>query len=235
MALPKIESARYTTELPVTKLKVDYRPFLVKEQKILLQAMESEESSTINNSLTDLLKACVLTDDINIDYIPMADVEYLFIQIRIKSAGETADLLLPCDCHEDAETPVQIDLREIEVVGLDESDNKIQLTTDVGITLQYPSLSSLSTGVGDINTIEMFDMIASCVETVYTSDEVQTRDDFTKKDILEFINSLSTDQFTKIQSFFETMPKVIKKVSYTCKECDKVNERDLQGIADFFG
>ena len=197
--------------------------------------MESEESSTINNSLTDLLKTCVLSDNIDIDNIPMADIEYLFIQIRIKSAGETADILLPCDCHEDATTPVQIDLRELEVTGLDEINNKIQLTTDVGITLQYPSLNSLSVGTGDINTNEMFDMIASCIETVYTSDEVQTREDFTRKEILEFINSLSTQQFGEVQGFFEKMPKVIKKVTYTCSECDKVNERELQGIADFFG
>ena len=235
MALPKLDAVRYTTELPVSKKKVDYRPFLVKEQKILLIALESEEGPVVNNSLYDLIEACVYNnDEIDMPYLPMVDVEYLFLQIRIKSVGETADLLLPCECHEEAMTPVTVDLRNSMLHEVD-TDNDIKLTDTIGMILQYPSLNSVKNPTSDINTNEMFSMIESCIETIYDGDEVHTRDDFTDKELREFVESLTTEQFERVQKFFEDIPKLVNKISYNCKECDKQHDRDLEGISDFFG
>ena len=235
MALPKLDAVRYTTELPVSKKKVDYRPFLVKEQKALLIALESEESTTGANSLFDLIEACVFnTDEVKLDYIPMADIEWLFLQIRMKSVGETADISLPCDCHEEAMTPLQVDLRNSIIIET-QTDNNIKLTDSIGVILNYPSLKSVKNPTSDINTDEMFSMIESCIESVYDGDEVHTREDFESKDLREFIESLTTGQFEQIQKFFEDMPKLVNKVTYNCKVCDKYHERDLEGISDFFG
>tara|TARA_B100000902_G_C27288983_1_gene906072 strand:+ start:592 stop:1299 length:708 start_codon:yes stop_codon:yes gene_type:complete len=235
MALPKLEAVRYTTELPITKKKVNYRPFLVKEQKVLLQALEGEESTTIQNSMFDLIKSCVFDEEtLKLEHLPMTDVEWLFLQIRIKSAGETADLLLGCDCHEEARTPVTVDLRNIEVID-GEQDSTIQLTEEVGINLSYPNILSVQNATDDINTNEMFNMILGCIESIYDGDEVHTREDFDKKELTTFVDSLSSEQFEKVQKFFENMPRLVNKVSYNCSECDKHHDRELQGISDFFG
>ena len=191
MALPKLEAVRYTTELPISKKKAEYRPFLVKEQKVLLVALESEEDITASNSLFDLIQSCVFnTDEIQLEHLPMTDVEWLFLQIRIKSAGETANILLSCDCHEEAQTPVIVDLRDCFVVE-GESNPNIQLTDQIGINLQFPSLKTVQDGGTDINTNEMFNLIEACIESIYDGDEVHTRDDFNKKELIQIVFLLS--------------------------------------------
>ena len=235
MALPKLDAVRYTTELPVSKKKLDYRPFLVKEQKALLIALESEDNTTTSNSLFDLIRSCVYNpEEASLDHLPMADIEWLFLQIRMKSVGETADLLLSCDCHEESQTPVQVDLRTAKVIE-SETDSNIKLTDTIGVILSYPSLNSIKNPTSDINTSEMFSMIESCIDSIYDGDEVHTRDDFDGKEIREFIESLTTNQFEKIQKFFENIPKLVVTITFNCKECDKSHERDLEGISDFFG
>jgi hypothetical protein len=239
MALPKLEAARFSTELPISKKKVEYRPFLVREQKILLQALEGEDVKNITNSLYDLIKACVYNiDETELEHIPMTDLEWLFVQIRIQSAGETADLLFPCDCSEEAKTAVTIDLRNCKVTE-NKANPTIELTKDVGLTLTYPSLKHVSEnlkGDGDrlANPSEMFDMVASCIATVWEGEEVHTRDDFSKKELLEFLDTLDTEQFDKVQGFFADMPRLIQKIEFTCGECEKHHERELEGISDFF-
>tara|TARA_R100001443_G_scaffold117385_1_gene141883 strand:- start:2889 stop:3596 length:708 start_codon:yes stop_codon:yes gene_type:complete len=235
MALPKLEAVRYTTELPITKKKADFRPFLVKEQKVLLSALEGEDDKTIQTSMFDLIKACVYNEDeIKLDYLPLTDVEWLFVQIRIKSAGETADLLLGCDCQEEARTQVQVDLRNL-IIHEGSQEKTIELTENIGINLSYPNIISLQNTSSDINSNDMFNMLAACVESIYDGDEVHTREDFDKKELMEFMESLSTEQFERIQAFFEDMPRLINKVSYECSECGKTQDRELQGISDFFG
>ena len=235
MALPKLEAVRYTTELPITKKKADFRPFLVKEQKVLLSALEGEDDKTIQTSMFDLIKACVYNEDeIKLDYLPLTDVEWLFVQIRIKSAGETADLLLGCDCQEEARTQVQVDLRNL-IIHEGSQEKTIELTENIGINLSYPNIISLQNTSSDINSNDMFIMLAACVESIYDGDEVHTREDFDKKELMEFMESLSTEQFERIQAFFEDMPRLINKVSYECSECGKTQDRELQGISDFFG
>jgi hypothetical protein len=235
MALPKLEAVRYTTELPITKKKADFRPFLVKEQKVLLSALEGEDDKTIQSSMFDLIKACIYNEDeIKLDYLPLTDVEWLFVQIRIKSAGETADLLLGCDCQEEARTQVQVDLRNL-IIHEGSQEKTIELTEDIGINLSYPNIISLQNTSADINSNDMFNMLAACVESIYDGDEVHTREDFDKKELMEFMESLSTEQFERIQAFFEDMPRLVNKVSYECSECGKTQDRELQGISDFFG
>jgi len=235
MALPKLEAARYTTELPISKKKADYRPFLVKEQKILLQALESEEGQTVQNSLFDLIKTCVYNaEELNLDYLPFTDIEWLFIQIRIKSAGETADLLLNCDCSEEVKIPVTVDLRDCHVKDDANISSNIKITEDIGINLSLPNILSLSTDSTEINTNDMFNLIISCVESIYDGDEVHTREDFNKKELMDFIETLNTEQFEKIQGFFENMPRLVNNISYDCNECEKHHERELEGVSDFF-
>ncbi len=236
MALPKLEAARYTTELPISKKKADYRPFLVKEQKILLQALESEEGETVQNSLFDLIKSCVYNaEEIDLDHLSFTDIEWLFVQIRIKSAGETADLLLNCDCSEEVKIPVTVDLRESYVKDGENISSNIKLTEEIGINLSLPNLKSFSPTTTEINTNDMFDMIASCIESIYDGDEVHTREDFNKKELMNFMETLSTEQFERIQGFFENMPRLVNNISYDCNECEKHHERELEGVSDFFG
>ncbi len=235
MALPKLEAVRYTTELPITKKKADFRPFLVKEQKVLLSALEGEDDKTIQSSMFDLIKACVYNEDeIKLDYLPLTDVEWLFVQIRIKSAGETADLLLGCDCGTETKTPVQVDLRNL-TIHEGSKESTIELTENIGINLSYPNILSLQNSTDDINSNDIFNMLSACVESIYDGDEVHTREDFEQKELMEFMDSLSTDQFERVQGFFEDMPRLVNKISYECSECGKTQDRELQGISDFFG
>ena len=232
MALPVLEATRYTCELPVSKKKVEYRPFLVKEQKLLLVAGESDEQSQITNGMLDLLQNCVFnSSEINLREIPIMDLEYLFIQVRMKSAGETVKVGLGCDKCEQP-TDVLIDLRKSEMNGV-MPENTIKLTEQIGITLTYPSLKSMPEE--ETSTTEsIFDMIAGCIDQVYSGDEVFTRDDFTTKELKEFLDQFTSEQFEKLNNYFMAMPKYSQTISWTCIECGEDNERELQGIADFF-
>ena len=231
MALPILEVSRYTCELPVSKKKVEYRPFLVKEQKILLIASESEETTEISTAMVDLINNCVFNrEDVNVERLPMMDLEYLFIQIRIKSAGETVKVGLSCkDCEQPTE--MEIDLRESKMSG-DIPDGNLQLTESIGLSLIYPSISSMPDGASSTDNI--FDMIVGCVETVWSGDELFTRDDFTIKELKDFLDQFTTEQFEKINDYFVNMPKYSQIVNWKCIECGVENDRELQGMNDFF-
>lgn len=232
MALPVLEATRYTCELPVSKKKVEYRPFLVKEQKLLLVAGESDEQSQITNGMLDLLQNCVFnSSEINLNEIPIMDLEYLFIQVRMKSAGETVKVGLGCDKCEQP-TDVEIDLRKSEMNGV-MPENTIKLTEQIGIKLTYPSLKSMPEN--ETSTTEsIFDMIAGCIDQVYSGDEVFTRDDFNSKELKDFLDQFTSEQFEKLNNYFMAMPKYSQTINWTCIECGVDNERELQGIADFF-
>ena len=232
MALPVLEATRYTCELPVSKKKVEYRPFLVKEQKLLLVAGESDDQSQISNGMLDLLGNCVFnSSEINLREIPIMDLEYLFIQVRMKSAGETVKVGLGClKCEQPTE--VEIDLRKSEMNGV-MPENTIKLTEQIGIKLTYPSLKSMPEN--ETSTTEsIFDMIAGCIDQVYSGDEVFTRDDFSSKELKDFLDQFTSEQFEKLNNYFMEMPKYSQTISWTCIECGEDNERELQGIADFF-
>tara|TARA_B110000285_G_scaffold68290_1_gene78472 strand:+ start:6466 stop:7167 length:702 start_codon:yes stop_codon:yes gene_type:complete len=232
MALPVLEATRYTCELPVSKKKVEYRPFLVKEQKLLLVAGESEEQSQITNGMLDLLQNCVFnTDEVQLREIPIMDLEYLFIQVRMKSAGETVKVGLGCDKCEES-TEVEVDLRKSAMNG-ELPINTIKLTEQIGIKLTFPSLKTMPEE--ETSTTEsIFDMIAGCIDQVYSGDEVFTRDDFTTKELKEFLDQFTSEQFELLNNYFMEMPRYCQTINWTCVGCGVDNQRELQGIADFF-
>lgn len=231
MALPKLEATRYTCELPITKQKIEYRAFLVKEQKHLLIAGESEDNRTINKSVIDLIEACVFTE-INLQEIPISDVEYLFVQIRIKSAGETSNILMSCTkCEEQNE--VIVDLREAKM-NMDLPDPHIKLNDTMGMYMTYPSMIDVDMDDKMNETEQIFVLIASCVESIYDGEEVYTKDDMDPKELSEFIDSMNTDQFAILNEYITEIPRLEHTLSYECKNCGTHNEVKLTGLQDFF-
>ena len=235
MLLPTLEVASYTTILPITKKKVSYRPFLVKEQKILLIALESEEVEQATTSLLELLQNCVLNLDKvgRLDKLPMTDIEYLFVQVRIKSVGETVDVTIPCDNCEKT-TEISIDLTEATIEG-EVPDPKIELMNDIGMTLSYPTMLSIQDQDGKNETEQVFDMIYNSVVNVYNGDEVFTKDDIDRKELENFLDQFTSEQFQKVQDYFMKMPKYSKTINFDCSKCETKNEKKLVGIMDFFG
>ena len=234
MTLPKLEAVRYTTKLPITNKKVEYRPFLVKEQKVLLIALESEETNQATSSMIELIRNCVFNlDQIGkLEDLPMMDLEYLFVQIRIKSVGETVDVSIPCDKCEEI-TEVSIDLTEAAMSGK-VPDPKIELVDGIGMTLSYPTMSNIQEDENLEQTEAVFNMIYNCIETIYNGDEVFTRDDIDRKELEEFLDQFTTDQFEKVQNYFMDMPRYSKKVNFICSKCETNNEKELVGVMDFF-
>ena len=234
MTLPKLEAVHYTTELPITKKKVEYRPFLVKEQKVLLIALESEEADQATTSMLELLRNCVFNlDQIGkLEDLPVMDLEYLFVQVRIKSVGETVDVTIPCDKCEET-TEVIIDLSEAAMSG-NVPDPKIELLDGIGMTLSYPTMSNVQDDVNLEQTEAVFNMIYNCIETIYSGDEVFTKDDIDRKELEEFLDQFTSEQFEKVQNYFMNMPRFSKKVNFVCSKCEANNEKELLGVMDFF-
>ena len=231
MALPILEANRYTCELPITKKKVEYRAFSVKEQKHLLIAGESEDNTIINRSVVDLLQSCVYTD-LNLKEIPISDVEYLFVQIRVKSVGETSDLLLSCTKCEEQNEQV-IDLSKLEM-NMTIPDPHIKLNETMGLYMTYPSMGDVDMDDNSSETEQVFKLMASCVESIYDGEEVYTRDDMNPKELSAFIDSMNTDQFSELNEYITNIPRLEHKVSYECKSCGAHNEVVLAGLSDFF-
>ena len=227
MALPILEANRYTCELPITKKKVEYRAFLVKEQKHLLIAGESEDNTIINRSVVDLLQSCVYTD-LNLKEIPISDVEYLFVQIRVKSVGETSDLLLSCTKCEEQNEQV-IDLSKLEM-NMTVPDPHIKLNETMGLYMTYPSMGDVDMDDNSSETEQVFKLMASCVESIYDGEEVYTRDDMNPKELSAFIDSMNTE----LNEYITNIPRLEHKVSYECKSCGSHNEVVLAGLSDFF-
>jgi len=233
MALPKIATPFYEMKLPSNNKTIKYRPFLVKEEKLLLMAMESNNQTEISNVMKQIIVNC--TDNkVDVNHLPMFDIEYLFLQLRIKSIDDVAEIKLPCEkCNENYD--VKINLKEIDVNFPEEKiEFKIQLNSDVGIVMKYPTLDIMSTTKqGEIeNTETIFKTISGCVDYIY--DEEQVYKNFTEKELNEFIDSLPQEQFKKISDFFENMPKLEHSVKFTCPKCKKKNDLKLTGLNDFF-
>ncbi len=233
MALPKLEATRYTCVLPLSKKTIEYRPFLVKEQKHLLVAGESEDGEVISKSLLDLMRSCTY-GDINIDILPMADIEYLFLQIRIKSAGETSDIQLPCEKCEEA-NEYSIDLSGLELDTSNLPDPHIKLNETMGIHLCYPSMMVAEgpTSKGS-ETDQLFAVIRGSIESVYNEEEVFTADDWNDKELNDFIDSFNNEQFALIQEFLTNIPRVKDSIEFNCMACGAMNKKELSGIQDFF-
>lgn len=237
MALPKMNAPLYNVTIPSTKKEVKFRPFLVKEEKSLLLAQQSEDPKVMVNTLKSIIENCIV-DKVDIDKLAIFDYEYLFTQIRAKSVGEIVELLFLCDtCDDDkAKTQVNIDISKFQVEFPEGHDTKIALFDDVGIIMKNPSLDTLDKlekiKDGDIDSI--FDVVAECIESVYTTEEVFNTKDQTKQEVIEFLENLTQEQFMKIEGFFLTMPKLRQTVEYDCPVCNKHHVKKMEGLASFF-
>ena len=236
MALPKLNTPTYELEMPSTDEKIQFRPFLVKEEKILMIAMESGKNADIVNAVKEIVSACTF-DKINISNIPMFDVEYIFLKIRSKSVGETSKLKILCPDDKKTDANVEVNLEEVQVQVGDDHTNKIDLGSGKGIIMTYPSVDSfLESGIQNITASNMLDMIGSCILQIYEDkgEKVYEAKDQTKKELSEFIESMNTGQFKDIQKFFDTMPRLKHTVKVKNPKTKKESEVTLQGLNDFF-
>ena len=239
MPLPKIATPTYELELPSSGESIKYRPFLVKEEKVLVIALESEDNKQITNAIRAVLKSCVLTKGIKVEKLPTFDIEYLFLNIRGKSVGEELDVNVICPDDEKTSVLVSINLDDIEVQKNEEHDNKIKLDDNIMMELKYPSLDQFIKNnfeFDEKNAMQQsFDLIGSCIDKIYNEEEVWAAADCTKKEINEFLESMNSTQFKGIEKFFETMPKLSHTISITNPNTKKTSEVVLEGLASFFG
>ena len=238
MALPVNTATIYNLILPSTGKSLKYRQFFVKEEKALLIAQQSEEIKVMVDTLKAVVKACVL-DDLDIDKLATFDLEYLFCQIRAKSVGENVELIFSCDdCPDDpkAKSKVMIDLTKLEVTKVPGHTNKIALFNDVGLIMKYPTMDimKLIDSVDESDFDQVVSIVVESIESIYTGAEVFHAKEQTKEELVAFIENLTTEQFAKVQEFFETMPKLKQEVDYTCPVCNKAHHKVLEGMQSFF-
>ena len=237
MPLPKIATPTYELELPSTGANIKYRPFLVKEEKVLVIALESEDNKQITNAIKAVLKSCILSKGIKVENLPTFDIEYLFLNIRGKSVGEDLEVNIICPDDEETQVPVTINLDEIEVQRDDKHTNKIKIDDSIMMEMKYPSLDQFIKNNFDFNSNVMdqsFELIATCIDKVYTEDEVWTAADCTKKEMKDFLEQMNTNQFKEIESFFETMPILSHTVKVTNPKTKVKSDVVLEGLASFF-
>ena len=237
MALPKLNTPTYELEVPSTDEKIKYRPFLVKEEKILMIAMESKDNTQIVNAVKDIVSACTF-DKIDISSMPMFDVEYIFLNIRAKSVGEVSKLRVLCPDDKKTYTNIDVDLTKVNVEIGEGHTNKIELTDDTGMIMTYPTIDSFTeTGITTVSAENMIELIGSCVLQIYEDkgEKVYQGKDQTKKELTEFIESMNTAQFKKVQKFFDTMPKLKHTVKVKNPKTKKSSDVTLNGLNDFFG
>ena len=238
MPLPKIATPTYELELPSTGKSIKYRPFLVKEEKVLVIALESEDNKQITNAIKAVLKSCVLTKGIKVETLPTFDIEYLFLNIRGKSVGEELDVTLICPDDGETEVSVQIDLDDIQIQKNDDHTNQVKLDNSLMMELRYPSLDQFIKSNFDFDDKNQMDqsfaLIASCIDKIYSEDEVWATADCTKKEMNDFLESMNSSQFKEIEKFFETMPKLKHEIKITNPKPGVESDVVLEGLASFF-
>ena len=234
MPLPQITTPEFTTILPSTGERLSFRPFLVKEEKILLMAQEGKDKNEIQRAVINILEECIKTP-VTIEDLPLFDIEWLFIQLRSKSVGEVIDLKIKHVENKECLhlNPVEVNLEELEMTKDPNHTNIINITDDIGVTMRYPSLKL----VGDKNpegldSTAVFNLICDCVLNVFDKDQVYN--DFTKEEIDKFVGDLDQKQLLKFMDFFKTMPKVEHTIKYKCEKCGQQVEHKLNGLVDFF-
>ena len=237
MPLPKITTSEYELELPSNGKTVKYRPFLVREEKILILALESANQKEITNAVKQVIKECVLTKGIKIEQLPAFDIEYLFLNIRGKSVGESIDLLVTCGDDGETEVGVTVPIADIQVVKSEEHTKDIEIGDGWTVKMKYPSLSQFieTNFTESADTVEKsFQVIASCIDIVYNKDDMFAAADCTKKELKEWVESLTSQQFQKIEKFFETMPKLTHTLKVINPKTRKESTVVLEGLTDFF-
>ena len=238
MPLPKISTPTYELEIPSSGKKIKYRPFLVKEEKILIIAMETEDNKHIAGAVKDVISSCILTRGVKVDQLSTFDIEYLFLNIRGKSVGEDVEVLITCPDDNTTQVPTLINLDEIQVQISEEHSKDIDLGNDMTLRMKYPSMSEfIKSNFSTTETIgvdDTFDLISSCIEQVYTEEESWSASDCTKKELREFLEQLSSKQFKEIEKFFDTMPKLSHKLKVKNPNTGVESEVVLEGLTSFF-
>ena len=241
MPLPTIATPTYELELPSSKQLLNYRPFLVKEEKLLVIALESEDTKQITNAIKAVIRACILTKGVKVESLPTFDIEFLFLNIRGKSVGEEIDVNLICPDDNETEVNVSINLDDIQVKKPEGHSNQIKLDTNLMMELKYPSLNEFIKNNFDPNDAganameQSFDLIGSCISKIYNEDEVWVAADCSKKEVNDFLDSMNSNQFKEIESFFETMPKLTHTVNVINPKTKVKSDVVLEGLASFFG
>ena len=241
MPLPKIATPSYELELPSTGQTITYRPFLVKEEKLLVIALESEDTKQITNAIKAVIRACVLTKGIKVETLPTFDIEYLFLNIRGKSVGEDLDVKLICPDDNETEVDITISLDDIQIQKPEGHSNQIKLDNNLMMELKYPSLNEFIKNNFDPNDTsknpidQSFDLIGSCINKIYNQDEVWVAADCSKKEINDFLDSMNSNQFKEVEKFFETMPKLSHTVKVKNPKTKVESDVVLEGLASFFG
>ena len=236
MPLPTIVTPSYELNLPSTGKKIKYRPFLVKEEKILILAIESNSMKDISRAIKDVLKSCILTKGVKIDELPTFDIEYLFLNIRSRSIGESIDLVITCPDDNETKVNKQIYIDEIEVKTNEDHNPDIKLDDTYTMRLKYPSLDqfideNFNFDEGKDNS---FDIISSCIDMVYSDEEAWEAKDCTKKELLEFVERLNSSQFKEVEKFFDTMPKISHDIEVENPNTKVKSTVKLEGLASFF-
>ena len=239
MPLPKIATPIYELELPSTEQTIKYRPFLVKEEKLLVIALESDDQKQITNAIKSVIKNCIITRGVKIDSLPTFDIEYLFLNIRGKSVGEEVELQIICPDDEETSVPVKINIDEIKVHKSEDHTNLIKLDDNLMMQMKYPSLEQFVKNNFDSeeeNLMEQsFKLITSCIDKIFSDEEVWTASDCTKKEMNDFLEQMNSQQFKEVEKFFETMPKLSHKVTVKNPNTEVESEVTLEGLSSFFG
>ena len=239
MPLPKIATPTYELELPSTQKPIHYRPFLVKEEKLLVLALESEDTKEITTAIKNVIKSCIKTRGIKVETLPTFDIEFLFLNIRGKSVGEDIEVNLICPDDGKTQVPVTINIDDVKIQRTEGHTNKIKLDSSLMMEMKYPSLSEFIKNNFDFkeeNVMDQsFELIATCIDKIYNEEEVWAAADCTKKEITTFLDSMNSSQFKEIEKFFETMPKLSHKVKITNPNTNVESEVVMEGLSSFFG
>ena len=238
MVLPKIATPTYELELPSTGQPIKYRPFLVKEEKLLVLALESEDTKQITTAIKTVIKNCIETKNVKVETLPTFDIEYLFLNIRGKSVGEEIEVNIICPDDDETTVPVKINVDDIKVHKNPDHVKQIKVDDSIMMEMKYPSLDQFIKSNFDLsagNTMDQsFDLIASCIDKIYTEEEVWAAGDVSKKELLEFLEQMNSTQFKDIEKFFETMPKLSHTVQIKNPKTEVESEVVLEGLSSFF-
>ena len=237
MPLPTIVTPSYELTLPSNGKKIKYRPFLVKEEKILILAIESNSMKDISRAIKDVLKNCILTKGVKIDELPTFDIEYLFLNIRSRSVGESIDLVITCPDDNETKVNTQIYIDEIKVKKNKDHNPDIKLDDTYTMRLKYPSLDQFidDNFNFDLDRDNSFDIISSCIDMVFSDEEAWEAKDCTKKELLEFVERLNSSQFKEVEKFFDTMPRISHDIEVENPNTKVKSTVKLEGLASFFG
>lgn len=238
MPLPTISTPTYELVLPSSNRKIKYRPFLVKEEKILILAMESQDPKQIARAVKDVISKCILSKGIKVERLSTFDIEYLFLNIRGKSVGEQIEVMVTCPDDKKTQVPMSINIDSIKVKTDDEHSTDIKLDEIYTLRMKYPSLDEFIKSNfnfdSNMNVDDTFDLIASCIDQVYSDEESWSHQECTKKELTEFVDQLNSSQFKEVEKFFETMPKLSHAVKVTNPNTKVESEIVLEGLQNFF-